>query len=939
MNTTQFLDRTLSKKGEYCLLALRPKDNRRVQQFYNSVGHLTDAANDLDDKGFDVYFAMATFLEVGSRKVDNIKKIKSFFLDLDCGDGKDFESQRDAITQLRNFCKKLSLPKPVIVNSGRGVHVYWILAEHVCVDDWLPVAEQLKKLCVQHGLSADPAVTSDAARVLRVPKTHNHKSDPPTEVSIISDADNIDFDVFSELLGCDPIPTPNKVDSTTSFLDAVNSNITSSFKDIMRKTIDGKGCEQLKIIVTDQENCTEPMWRAGLSIAKFCSDGERASHVISKKHEDYTPELTTEKLNNIKGPYLCTTFDEHNSDVCVNCPHWGKIKSPIVLGQKIAEADSNVVHEVALNLPDAPTQKYVIPTYPKPYFRGANGGVYMRTSNADGDVDEKMIYHNDLYVVRRLKDAELGEAIVMRLHLPKDGVNEFTVPLIAVTSREEFRKAMSKEGVAVTKMDELMTYTTTWVNELQATATADTAHRQFGWTNDKCEAFIVGNTEVRGNELRFNPPSTPTAGLFSAFEPKGTMQGWLDMAEFYNKDGMELHQYVLGTAFGSPLMVFSEVQCSTMHLHSKKGGHGKTTAMFAGASVWANPKEFVLDRKDTHASKMNRGELYHNLPLYIDELTNARGKELSDLVYQLTSGQQRARMSSGSNQERFRGMPWSLQAVTTGNASMIEAISASKNAPMAEARRALECHVRKTTHNIPKEVTDKFAKSVQDNYGHVGIPYIQYIINNVETVKKAYEQVRTRLDRLAGMQAEHGYWSAGAAANITGLLIAKKLGFINYDLKKIEQWVVAQLKTNKASVDDMTVSVGQLLNDYFTEHYNNMIWIKSTQDLRKENNNGLDTLVIPDATPRANRLVARYETDTKLAFLLPKPLKEWCAEQQIHYGQFVADLKEKMNAKSQKVRITKGTLMQLPPTHVLVVKCDADIPEELIYESGSSKNT
>ena len=97
-----------------------------------------------------------------------------------------------------------------------------------------------------------------------------------------------------------------------------------------------------------------------------------------------------------------------------------------------------------------------------------------------------MYKRQDLYVVRRLRDVEIGEAVVMRLHLPRDGVREFTLPLTAVTSREEFRKHMSMQGVAVTRMDELMAYTTTWVNELQSNSMADEAHRQLGRSNEEC---------------------------------------------------------------------------------------------------------------------------------------------------------------------------------------------------------------------------------------------------------------------------------------------------------------------------------------------------------------------------------------------------------------------------------------------------------------------
>lgn len=116
---------------------------------------------------------------------------------------------------------------------------------------------------------------------------------------------------------------------------------------------------------------------------------------------------------------------EHNPNLCENCMHHksDKITSPIMLGQTIKKSSSDQV-----------------PKYPQPYFRGANGGVYVRFLNADGDPEDKLIYHNDLYVVKRIHDAELGESIVMRLHLPKDGVREFTVQLTAVTSKKNLEK-------------------------------------------------------------------------------------------------------------------------------------------------------------------------------------------------------------------------------------------------------------------------------------------------------------------------------------------------------------------------------------------------------------------------------------------------------------------------------------------------------------------
>mgnify|MGYP003642757086 FL=1 len=147
------------------------------------------------------------------------------------------------------------------------------------------------------------------------------------------------------------------------------------------------------------------MWRAGLSIAKFCTDAEVAARNISKGHIGYSVQATAEKMELIKGPYLCTSFDEFNVGVCTECPHWGKIKSPITLGNSVMEAteEDNIIEVPPAADPEpdeegdqylplsARNATYVIPTYPKPFFRGVNGGVYIRTRNAEGDPDEKLI--------------------------------------------------------------------------------------------------------------------------------------------------------------------------------------------------------------------------------------------------------------------------------------------------------------------------------------------------------------------------------------------------------------------------------------------------------------------------------------------------------------------------------------------------------------------
>ena len=131
METKTFLSKALSSEGYYCVFAARSSDGRIAQKFYDSIDAVIDAAHNYDKEEYDVYYGLATFDKAGSRKVDNVNRLNSFFLDLDCGPSKEFLSQEQAIQALRNFCKRNKLPKPTMINSGRGIHVYWPLTAPV----------------------------------------------------------------------------------------------------------------------------------------------------------------------------------------------------------------------------------------------------------------------------------------------------------------------------------------------------------------------------------------------------------------------------------------------------------------------------------------------------------------------------------------------------------------------------------------------------------------------------------------------------------------------------------------------------------------------------------------------------------------------------------------------------------------------------------------
>lgn len=942
MDAQEFLTRVLGSGSHYCLFGSRG-DGRKIQRFYSSVEELNSSALALDSKNADAYFGVARFATDESRRADNVESLSAFFLDLDCAPGKEFDGKPDAIRQLRDFCDELELPKPVVVDSGGGLHVYWLLSEPAPRDQWVKVAELLKKTCAKQNFPADPAVTADPARILRVPGTHNYKYDTPTEVRFLMQSYTLTsieefggkllaaHDKSTDTNGGSLFATPVRPvgESSDAALQYLMGARTSSFRTIVERTVRGTGCQQLGHIIQHRAEASEPMWRAALSIAAHCEDKDRAITAVSKGHPDYNPDEAAHKAGLIKGPYLCGSFEEILPGGCEGCPNFGKVKSPIVLGQRVEEAEDNEPvappEKVQQPTPQPGPGPRTIPPYPKPYFRAKGGGVYRRGKNEDGEVEDTLIYKYDLYVSQRIRDVELGECLVFHVHFPMDGESQFTLPLTAISSKDDIRKSFAKQGVAAPSWEALMRYVMAWLDELQLTSAADEARRQFGWTDEKCSSFAIGDKELFADYAVNNPPSSTTASMFPYFEPKGTLEGWKKNMEFYNKPGLELHQFIQLVSFGAVLMHDSTVHCVTLHIWSTDSGFGKTTALRSAMAAWGNPEELVM-AEGTLNARMHKAEMLNNLPIVVDEITNWTGEQLSDLAYQLSGGKQKDRLMSGSNQTRHRGKGWKTLAMTSSNNPFIERISSYKALPKAEAQRVLEVETTKFFDGeTDKALTDEFASDVIKHYGHAGPMFLQYYMRNRETIDKLLLKTRQRIDGAAKLNSQNRFWSELVSKAITAGLVLKSMGLIQWDIKRLSAFVVEMLNANKGSSKELDSTPMDTIINYHNQYWGDFLRISSGVDLRKAHGNGLDNLVVPDFTP--NRSIrGRYETDTHKMFLPPEPLRDWCNRHQISFTSLRADLRKEHGAKTQKVRLTKGTTTKLPPQDVIVV----EIPDELV---------
>lgn len=948
METKDFLQTVLAARGNYCILAV--KDGRKVQKFYNHIDKLLHSAHEFDGNGYDTYFALATFDDEGSRKAAHAVDMRALFVDLDCGPSKDYPDQPTALQALRAFCMASSMPRPITVSSGYGVHAYWPLRDAVPVGEWLHVAKRLKRAFAKHGLATDTVVTADAARVLRIPGTHNWKNGEQKPVHIIGSApkERLSLAHYADILGAAapsttapaavPLAHGLSIEDDPVMQRLLNSR-SASFRRIVEKTVQGHGCAQIGWALTNQASVSEPLWRATLSIAKHCSDGKKAAHRLSQGHPHYDPEETDRKLAGIKGPYTCARFMEIRPDGCEGCPLRDKVKSPIVIGHEIDPAETvEIVGDAGEPQAVYRTSQGEIPTYPWPYMRPANGGIFIRQTTDDGTDEDMLIYSNDLYYTKRIVDPEHGECVVGRLQLPRDAMREFVVPLIAATSKEELRKALSRQGVAVgaKKWDHIMAYTQAWVDRLQLDSKADTARTQFGWTDNDFTSYVIGEREIFADSIAYNPPSSKTAFLFPALRKRGTLDGWKAQAEFYNRPGLEPYQYIVCQALAAPLMRFTPVNAAIFDFYSDGSGHGKSTTQKFALTIYGEPGPLIVGPTDTLNARMNRMELMKDVNLQFDEFTEFPAEHTSDLIYGITDGRQKARMASGSNDERFRGQPWHTTVTASSNQSMLAKVYSRKANPEAEVQRVLRYHVQ--PHNFTdKAETDAFAKQVGQHYGHAIEVFIQKILQDVDMVRSLIDKVQRTIDVACGLTMKNRFWSVQGAVTLSALILAREAGLLDYDPRRMMRWIVALIRDNKMAAHDTRITSDAIINDFVQEHYGEILLIKSTDTLRGNNNNALDSLVVPEMQPRG-RLVARYETDVKMLYISISPLKRWCIRQKLNYDSVTDELIQKYKGKKTRMRICRGTRLNLPPAYVLALDCsdlDLDLAEGV---NGDTEN-
>ena len=489
-----------------------------------------------------------------------------------------------------------------------------------------------------------------------------------------------------------------------------------------------------------------------------------------------------------------------------------------------------------------------------------------------------------------------GEIFTIRVLLPHE-IREFDLSHESMQSLDEFKRTLGRAGISPPTQGQwpkLVDYMTKWAHYLQAQDAAEQIRGQMGWTQEN-DAFVIGNVEItRAGTERHAPVSPLVKSIAKMLEPHGTYEKWQECANKLNMPGFEMHAFALGMAFGSPLMRFCTTSGMTFCYTGNTGG-GKTGALLAASSVFANPKN-VSVYKATDNGLVQRALNLKNIILCLDEVKDKDPKELSNLIHSVAQGKGKIRLQSSVNAEREQELSAAQLCLMTSNESMRDKIFAAKRNPTGEMARYMEFRINRPAAmaenpRLGEEIFDPF----NSNYGWAGFEYIKYLMRIGDeqigiTLNKWHDKIR---QSRFGTDASYRFYENSIAATFAGLELAVTAGIVNYDLERLFSHVLLQsIMVRDKTIKDGEVDYDGLITEFLLKYQNGILIFNEGRQ-------------ISDAY---GAIVARIEIDSAMQYISKTELRKYLVtECNVSTEEMETVLKAKGTlVEAKKMRLSTG---------------------------------
>ncbi|WP_169799725.1 DUF927 domain-containing protein [Cytobacillus firmus] len=383
-------------------------------------------------------------------------------------------------------------------------------------------------------------------------------------------------------------------------------------------------------------------------------------------------------------------------------------------------------------------------------FIGGKGMVQKKKAETYGRNSEWMLTKDKLYVEVEDKDgntkwqfvskfikvlnvrqvAETNDTTLTLQYLYKGQYQTIDILRDQILQPNEFQK-LSRKGIDVIHSN--VKPMVQFLRVQEDSAPYETVHNHMGWA-DKEDQLYFKHHSIIGK----NPPASIYSGDYN-IEPKGTLQGWLDIIQ---SEVMGNHHLELALAFGFSAPVVGllskvkDMDTLIVHIYGNST-QGKTTAAQLAVSPFGRPskneKGLIKSWSATHNAIVALLRDNYGIPIVLDEASMNTMKDYTSLLYMFAENREKERMNKEGELRKQRS--WSTTIISTAEHSLFEKTNENAGLRM----RAFE--FGNITWTSSAENSNNLKTGLLDNYGHAGIAFVQYLI------KLGVEKVVERCER------------------------------------------------------------------------------------------------------------------------------------------------------------------------------------------------
>jgi putative DNA primase/helicase len=255
-----------------------------------------------------------------------------------------------------------------------------------------------------------------------------------------------------------------------------------------------------------------------------------------------------------------------------------------------------------------------------------------------------------------------------------------------------------------------------------------------GWKNNFA-IFVMGNQLVsREGVTDIKQIDNPTAELYSSV---GDASVWAEGVKYFlDFPQIRFKSYVSFSPIIIKLVMITnyifDQCCGTTRL--------KSFSNELCASMFGHPKQLQLDTRSTEVGLVKMAEACNELPMFLDETSQNR-EFIFGLIYRFANANTRVK----SNQSH--GLEMSENFTTVVMATGEQGLVNENDKGGQDARRVPEKHGVPDDPNspgkpfrVPTKIVNKANDVMYNNYGHVGVLFVQTLLEEIDTIKNTYNE-------------------------------------------------------------------------------------------------------------------------------------------------------------------------------------------------------